>query len=257
MAAVAYKKSIGEPVVYPRHDLPFVANFLNMMFTSPVRPYEIRPEVVKIMNMLFILHADHEQNCSTTAVRVIGSAQVNLYATISAGINALSGPLHGGANQEVINMLRQIEEGTSIKQLIADVKDKTNNIKLMGFGHRVYKTYDPRASIIKAECHKFLEKLKVKDNLLDIAMELEDAVLHDNYFIERKLYPNVDFYSGIIYRAVGIPENMFTVMFALARLPGWIAHWKEMTATGTKISRPRQIYTGKIQKDVLPEYYNF
>jgi citrate synthase len=257
MAAVAYKKSIGEPVVYPRHDLPFVANFLNMMFSSPVRPYEIRPEVVKIMNMLFILHADHEQNCSTSAVRVIGSAQVNLYATISAGINALSGPLHGGANQEVMNMLRQIERGTNIKQLIADVKDKTNNIKLMGFGHRVYKTYDPRASIIKAECHRFLEKMKVQDKLLDIAMELEDAVLHDDYFIERKLYPNVDFYSGIIYRAVGIPENMFTVMFALARLPGWIAHWKEMTATGTKISRPRQIYTGKTQKDVAPEYYNF
>ncbi len=257
MAAVAYKKSIGEPVVYPRNDLPFVANFLNMMFSSPVRPYEIRPEVVKIMNMLFILHADHEQNCSTTAVRVIGSAQVNLYATISAGINALSGPLHGGANQEVISMLRQIEKGTSIKQLIADVKDKKNNIKLMGFGHRVYKTYDPRASIIKAECHKFLEKMQIEDSLLSIAMELENAVLHDDYFVERKLYPNVDFYSGIIYRAVGIPENMFTVMFALARLPGWIAHWKEMTATDTKISRPRQIYTGKTEKDVPPEYYNF
>ncbi len=257
MAAVAYKKSIGEPVVYPRNDLPFVANFLNMMFSSPVRPYEIRPEVVRIMNMLFILHADHEQNCSTTAVRVIGSAQVNLYATIAAGINALSGPLHGGANQEVIYMLRQIEKDRDIKKLIANVKDKKNNIKLMGFGHRVYKTYDPRATIIKAECHRFLDKIKVSDPLLDIAMELEDIVLHDDYFVERKLYPNVDFYSGIIYRAIGIPEDMFTVMFALARLPGWIAHWKEMTATGTKISRPRQIYTGKTQKDVSPEYYNF
>ncbi|MFA6658835.1 MAG: citrate synthase [Victivallaceae bacterium] len=257
MAAVAYKKSIGEPVVYPRNDLPFIANFLNMMFSSPVRPYEIRPEIVRIMNILFILHADHEQNCSTTAVRVIGSAQVNLYATIAAGINALSGPLHGGANQEVMSMLRRIAKERDIKKVIARVKDKNNNEKLMGFGHRVYKTYDPRAAIIKKECNKFLETIKINDPLLEVALELEEAVSKDEYFIERKLYPNVDFYSGIIYRAVGIPENMFTVMFALARLPGWIAHWKEMTTSGTKISRPRQIYIGKTEKDVPAECYDF
>ncbi len=257
MAAMAYKKSIGEPVVYPRSDLPFVANFLNMMFSSPVRPYEIRPEVVRIMNILFILHADHEQNCSTSAVRVIGSAQVNLYATIAAGINALSGPLHGGANQEVMSMLRRISKERNVKKVIERVKDKNNHEKLMGFGHRVYKTYDPRALIIKKECSKFLETIKIDDPLLETALELEEAVSKDDYFIERKLYPNVDFYSGIIYRAIGIPENMFTVMFALARLPGWIAHWQEMTISDTKISRPRQIYTGKTEKNVPAEYYDF
>ncbi len=245
MAAMAYKKSVGEPVVYPRHDLSYCANFLNMMFDSPVNPYKISPEAVRVLNILLILHADHEQNCSTTTVRTIGSAQVNLYATISAGISALSGPLHGGANQEVVEMLRNIERGGSIDAFLAKVKDKNNPTRLMGFGHRVYKTFDPRAKIIKKECHAYLKKMKINDPLLDIAMELEHAALNDDYFISRNLYPNVDFYSGIVYRALGIPENMFTVMFALARLPGWIAHWKEMIGTNTKIVRPRQIYIGR------------
>ena len=245
MAAFAYKKSIGEPVVYPRHDLPYCANFLNLMFDSPVSPYEIRPEAVRILNVLFILHADHEQNCSTTTVRTIGSAQVNLYATISAGISALSGPLHGGANQAVMEMLRAIAADGDIRKFVDRAKDRNDPFRLMGFGHRVYKTYDPRAAIIKAECEKFLKCMKIKDPLLDIAKELEEIVSHDDYFLSRHLYPNVDFYSGLIYRALGIPENMFTVMFALARLPGWIAHWKEMIGTNTRITRPRQIYIGK------------
>jgi citrate (Si)-synthase len=245
MAAMAYKKSVGEPVVYPRHDLSYCANFLNMMFDSPVNPYKISPEAVRVLNILLILHADHEQNCSTTTVRTIGSAQVNLYATISAGISALSGPLHGGANQEVVEMLRSIERGGSIDAFLAKVKDKNSPTRLMGFGHRVYKTFDPRAKIIKKECHAYLKKMKISDPLLDIALELEKTALNDDYFISRNLYPNVDFYSGIVYRALGIPENMFTVMFALARLPGWIAHWKEMIGTNTKIVRPRQIYIGR------------
>lgn len=250
MAAFSYKKSIGEPVVYPRRDLPYCANFLNMMFDSPVNPYEIREESVEILNKLFILHADHEQNCSTTAVRTIGSAQVNMYATISAGFNALSGPLHGGANQAVIEMLKVIlADGGNVKKYIEMAKNRDNNFKLMGFGHRVYKTYDPRASIIKEECRNFLDNIGRNDPLLDVARELEEAALTDDYFVSRHLYPNVDFYSGIIYRALGIPENMFTVMFALARLPGWIAHWKEMIGTGTKITRPRQIYIGKTYRE--------
>ena len=245
MAAMAYKKSIGEPVVYPRHDLSYCANFLNMMFDSPVAPYRISPEAVRILNILLILHADHEQNCSTTTVRTIGSAQVNLYATISAGISALSGPLHGGANQEVVEMLRHIQENGDVKKYVDQVKDKKNTQRLMGFGHRVYKTFDPRARIIKKECHDFLRKMNISDPLLDVALEVEEVALHDDYFISRHLYPNVDFYSGIVYRALGIPENMFTVMFALARLPGWIAHWKEMIGANTKIVRPRQVYIGK------------
>lgn len=245
MAAVAYKKSIGEPIVYPRCDLKYCGNFLNMMFDSPVRPYTVRPEIERILNILFILHADHEQNCSTTAVRTVGSAQVNLYATISAGMSALSGPLHGGANQEVIEMLKMIQRDGDVKKFIQMAKDKNNPFRLMGFGHRVYKTYDPRAAIIKKECHALLQILEVEDPLLDVAREVEQAALHDEYFIERNLYPNVDFYTGIVYRAIGIPEDMFTVMFALARLPGWIAHWKEMIGGATKIVRPRQIYTGK------------
>ena len=245
MAAMAYKKSIGEPVVYPRHDLSYCANFLNMMFDSPVAPYKISPEAVRILNILLILHADHEQNCSTTTVRTIGSAQVNLYATISAGISALSGPLHGGANQEVVEMLRHIQENGDVKKYVDQVKDKKNTQRLMGFGHRVYKTFDPRARIIKKECHDFLRKMNISDPLLDVALEVEEVALHDDYFISRHLYPNVDFYSGIVYRALGIPENMFTVMFALARLPGWIAHWKEMIGANTKIERPRQVYIGK------------
>ena len=245
MAAMAYKKSIGEPVVYPRHDLSYCANFLNMMFDSPVAPYKISPEAVRILNILLILHADHEQNCSTTTVRTIGSAQVNLYATISAGISALSGPLHGGANQEVVEMLRHIQENGDVKKYVDQVKDKKNTQRLMGFGHRVYKTFDPRARIIKKECHDFLRKMNISDPLLDVALEVEEVALHDDYFISRHLYPNVDFYSGIVYRALGIPENMFTVMFALARLPGWIALWKGMIGANTKIVRPRQVYIGK------------
>ena len=244
MAAMAYKKSIGEPIVYPRRDLSYCANFLNMMFDSPVAPYEIHPETVRILNTLLILHADHEQNCSTTAVRTLGSAQVNLYATISAGISALSGPLHGGANQAVVEMFRTIQKVGSVKTFLEQVKDRSNPQRLMGFGHRVYKTFDPRAKLIKQECHNYLSRMHINDPLLDIALEVEEAALNDEYFVSRNLYPNVDFYSGIVYRAIGIPENMFTVMFALARLPGWIAHWREMIGTDTKIVRPRQIYTG-------------
>lgn len=249
MAAFAYKKSIGEPVVYPRHDLSYCANFLNMMFDSPIQPYQIHHDAVRILNVLFILHADHEQNCSTTAVRTIGSAQVNLYATISAGISALSGPLHGGANQAVIEMLRLIQEDGDVDKFIRMAKDKNNPFRLMGFGHRVYKTYDPRAAIIKRECDAYLKRIKYHDPLLDVARKIEETALTDSYFVERHLYPNVDFYTGILYRALGIPENMFTVMFALARLPGWIAHWKEMAGGGSKIVRPRQIYVGKTEEE--------
>ena len=249
MAAMAYKKSVGEPIVYPRRDLSYCANFLNMMFDSPVAPYEIHPETVRILNTLLILHADHEQNCSTTAVRTLGSAQVNLYATISAGISALSGPLHGGANQAVVEMFRTIQKIGSVKKFLEQVKDKSNPQRLMGFGHRVYKTFDPRAKIIKQECHDYLAKMQLNDPLLDIALEVDEAALQDEYFVSRNLYPNVDFYSGIVYRAIGIPENMFTVMFALARLPGWIAHWREMIGTDTKIVRPRQIYTGHPKRE--------
>jgi len=246
MAAFAYKKSVGEPIVYPRRDLSYCANFLNMMFDSPVKPYEINKDVVKALDVLLILHADHEQNCSTSTVRTVGSAQVNLYSTISAGVSALSGPLHGGANQAVIDMLRKIlRGGGNVAKFVEMAKDKNNNFRLMGFGHRIYKTYDPRAKIIKKTCDDILARLKVHDPLLEVAMELEQAALHDEYFVERNLYPNVDFYSGIIYRAIGIPENMFTVMFALGRLPGWISHWQEMIAPDTKITRPRQIYMGR------------
>ena len=250
MAAFSYKKSIGEPIVYPRHDFSYCANFLNMMFDSPVAPYEINEDAVRILNALLILHADHEQNCSTTTVRTIGSAQVNLYATISAGISALSGPLHGGANQAVVEMFRQIEQIGSIEKFFNMVRDKNSPVKLMGFGHRVYKTFDPRAKIIKRKCYEFLEKMHITDPLLDIAVQVEKAALSDSYFTERNLYPNVDFYSGIIYRALGIPESMFTVMFALARLPGWVAHWREMISDNTKIVRPRQIYVGRTQQEV-------
>jgi len=245
MAAFAYKKSIGEPVVYPRYDLSYCANFLNMMFDSPVAPYEISEEAVRVLNVLLILHADHEQNCSTTTVRTIGSTQANLYATISAGVSALSGPLHGGANQEVIGMFRRIERDGDVKKFFERVKDRNNPERLMGFGHRVYKTFDPRARIIKAECERYFSKKRVTDPLLQVAFEVEKAALNDDYFVSRNLYPNVDFYSGILYRALGIPEKMFTVMFALARLPGWIAHWREMIGHSTRIVRPRQVYVGK------------
>jgi citrate synthase len=246
IAAFAYKKSIGQPFVYPKNSLKYCGNFLNMMFSVPAEPYEVDPELEKVMNLLLILHADHEQNCSTSTVRMVGSSKANLFASVSAGICALWGPLHGGANQEVLEMLEAIHrDGGDVKKYVALAKDKTSNFRLMGFGHRVYKNFDPRAKIIKTAADKVLGKLGVKDPLLDIAKALEEAALKDTYFIERKLYPNVDFYSGIIYRAMGFPTNMFTVLFALGRLPGWIAHWKEMTEDPTtKIGRPRQIYTG-------------
>jgi citrate synthase len=251
IAAYAYKRSIGQPFIYPRNDLKYAANFLHMMFAVPSEPYEVDPEIENAMNLLFILHADHEQNCSTSTVRLVGSSKANLFASISAGICALWGPLHGGANQEVLEMLQAIhKDGGDVKKYVALAKDKNSNFRLMGFGHRVYKNFDPRAKIIKGAADKVLGKLGVKDPLLDIAKQLEEAALEDTYFVERKLYPNVDFYSGIIYRAMGFPTNMFTVLFALGRLPGWIAHWKEMMEDPTtKIGRPRQIYTGPKARD--------
>jgi citrate synthase len=254
IAAFSYKKSRGEPVVYPRHDLSYCANFLNMMFSSPVREYEINPEIVKALNQLLILHADHEQNCSTSAVKLVASTGVNLYAAISAGISALWGPYHGGANQAVIEMLELIKKDrNNIKKYVEKAKNKKNKFKLMGFGHAVYKNYDPRAKLVKRICDELLPTLNVSDPLLDIARELEQIALKDSYFIERKLYPNVDFYSGIIYRAIGIPTNMLTVMFTIGRLPGWIAHWKEtMENERNKIWRPRQIYVGPKKREFVP-----
>jgi citrate synthase len=254
IAAFSYKKSIGEPFVYPRHNLKYCANFLNMMFSSPVRPYDANPVIERALNVLLILHADHEQNCSTSTVRLVGSAKVNLYAAVAAGICALWGPLHGGANQEVISMLEGIQrQGGDVKRVIERAKDKKDPFRLYGFGHRVYKNHDPRARIIKQTCVDVLRELKVKDPLLDIALELEERVQSDPYFVERKLYPNVDFYSGIIYRAMGIPENMFTVLFSIGRLPGWIAQWKESQEDPEfKIQRPRQIYTGPTLRHYIP-----
>src|SRR5437588_149854 len=254
IAAYSHKKSVGQPFVYPKNELSYCANFLNMMFAVPAEPYVVDEELVKVMNLLLILHADHEQNCSTSTVRLVGSAQTNLFASISAGICALWGPLHGGANQEVVEMLDDIRhKGLTAQQFIAQVKDKKSGIRLMGFGHRVYKNFDPRAKIIKKACDEVLEKLGVRDPMLDLAKQLEEAALRDPYFVERKLYPNVDFYSGIIYKALGIPTQMFTVMFALGRLPGWIAHWKEMIEDpSTKIGRPRQIYTGPRETHYVP-----
>lgn len=254
IAAFSYKKSRGEPVVYPSHDLSYCANFLNMMFSSPVREYEIDPDIVKALNQLLILHADHEQNCSTSAVKLVASTGVNLYAAISAGISALWGPYHGGANQAVIEMLESIrKDKCNIKKYVENVKNKQNKTKLMGFGHAVYRNYDPRAKIVKKICDELLPRLNISDPLLDIARELEHIALQDDYFIERKLYPNVDYYSGIIYRAIGIPTNMLTVMFTIGRLPGWIAHWKEtMENERNKIWRPRQIYMGPNKRELVP-----
>ena len=254
IAAYSFKKSIGQPFVYPKNNLSYCANFLNMMFSVPAEPYEIDEEVVKVLNMIFILHADHEQNCSTSTVRMVGSAQSNLFAAVSAGILALWGPLHGGANQEVLEMLETINGGgADVGRYVEMAKKKDSGFRLMGFGHRVYKNYDPRAKIIKAACDRILPRIKKHDPLVDIARKLEDVALSDPYFIERKLYPNVDFYSGIIMRAIGIPTNMFTVMFAIGRLPGWIAHWREMMDDPqTKIARPRQIYTGPTLSHYLP-----
>jgi citrate synthase len=254
IAAFSYKKSRGEPLVYPRYDLSYCANFLNMMFTSPVMPYEIKPEIVKALNQLLILHVDHEQNCSTSAVRMVASSGVNLYAAMSAGISALWGPYHGGANQAVIDMLTMImADGRNIKKYIDKARDKKDSFRLMGFGHAVYKSYDPRAKITKKICDELLPRLKINDPLLDLALELERIALKDDYFIEKKLYPNVDFYSGIIYRAIGIPTNMLTVMFAIGRLPGWIAHWRETAENENwKIWRPRQIYIGPNKQKFVP-----
>ncbi len=254
LAAMSYKMSRGHTVVYPRPDLSYCANFLNMMFDSPVKPYEIDDDLVEALNVFWILHADHEQNCSTSAVRMVGSGRVNLYAAISAGIAALWGPLHGGANQAVIEMLEDIAtSGAGMQHYVDRAKDRQDPFRLMGFGHRVYKTYDPRAKIIKAMCDRVLGKLKISDPLLDLAKELEEIVLKDDYFVEHNLYPNVDFYSGMILRAIGIPTNMFTVMFAIGRLPGWIAQWKEsMDDPNWKLSRPRQIYIGPAVRDYVP-----
>lgn len=253
IAAYAYKKSIGQPFIYPDNSLSYCANFLHMMFSLPSERYEVDPDHEAALNLLLILHADHEQNCSTSTVRIVRSSLSNMFACITAGICALWGPRHGGANQEVIEMLEHIrDEGGDVKKYVELAKKKEGNFRLMGFGHRVYKNFDPRAKIIKSACDKLLEKRKVNDPLLDIAKELEEAALKDPYFIEKKLYPNVDFYSGIIYKAMGIPVPAFPVMFALGRLPGWIAHAKELTEEpGGKIGRPRQVYTGPEVRDYV------
>ena len=254
IAAYSYKHSIGEPFVYPRHDLMYCANFLNMMFNSPVKPYNVEIDMDRALNTLLILHADHEQNCSTSTVRLVGSSMANLYSSICAGICALWGPLHGGANQRVIEMLETIrEDGFTIKQCISMAKDKESRFKLFGFGHRIYKNFDPRATILKKMCHEFVAKYNIHEPLIDIAMDLENAALADQFFIDKKLYPNVDFYSGLLYRMLGIPTNMFTVTFAIGRLPGWIAQWKEMhDSRPLKIGRPRQLYIGDNIRDFVP-----
>lgn len=254
IAAYSYRKSMGQPFMYPDNSRSYCENFLYMMFGVPAERYEVDPVFVEALNLLLILHADHEQNCSTSTVRMVASSGANVWASIASGICALSGPLHGGANQEVIEMLEQIKnEGGNVKKYIELAKDKNSSFRLMGFGHRVYKNFDPRAKIIKKACDKLLAATKVSDPLLDLAKELEEAALKDAYFVDKKLYPNVDFYSGIIYRAMGIPVSAFTVMFALGRLPGWLAHMKEMNEDpATKIGRPRQIYTGDTVTDYTP-----
>ncbi|MGE3316756.1 MAG: citrate synthase [Planctomycetaceae bacterium] len=254
IAAYAYKKSVGQPFMYPRNELSYAANFLHMMFAFPTEPYAVPKVLESALNKLLILHADHEQNCSTSTVRLVGSSQANLFASVSAGICALWGPLHGGANQKVIEMLEMIQaDGGDYKKFVAMAKDKNSNFRLMGFGHRVYKNFDPRATILRKTADEVLSQLGINDPLLEIAKRLEEVALNDSYFVERKLYPNVDFYSGILYRAMGIPTNMFTVMFALGRLPGWLAHWKEQRDDATsRINRPRQIYTGSTERPFVP-----
>ncbi len=250
IAAFSYKKSIGEPLVYPSIKYRYVRNFLNMMFSSPVRDYQLDDDIVRAIDMFLILHADHEQNCSTSSVRTAGSSMANVYAVTSAGISALWGPRHGGANQEVIQMLEQIHaEGGDGTEFINQAKDKNSGRRLMGFGHRVYKNFDPRAKVLKKQCDKLLNKPGMNDPLLEIAMRLEEIALKDDYFISRKLYPNVDFYSGLILRAAGIPTNMFTVLFAIGRMPGWLAHWREMLhGKQVTITRPRQMYVGETER---------
>ena len=253
LAAMVYKNAVRHPFMYPKNDLGYVENFMYMMWGMPTEDYEPSPVIARALNKLLILHADHEQNCSASTVRIVGSSQANLYASISAGISALWGPLHGGANQAVIEMLEMIQDdGGDLEKWIAKAKDKEDPFRLMGFGHRVYKNFDPRATIIKQACDDILGELGIKDPTLDIAKKLEKVALEDEYFKERGLYPNVDFYSGIIYRAIGIPTEMFTVMFALGRLPGWIAQWKEMLDNGDPIGRPRQVYVGKNERQFVP-----
>lgn len=251
IAAYAYKKSIGQPFLYPDNSLSLVHNFLRMTFGLPAAPYEVDPVLADALDLLFVLHADHEQNCSTSTVRMVGSTQANLFASISAGINALFGPLHGGANESVLEMLERIRvDGGDVDAFVTKVKNHAEGVRLMGFGHRVYKNYDPRAKIVKKTADEILHKLGVNDPLLEIALVLEETALADDYFVERKLYPNVDFYTGLIYRAMGFPTKMFTVLFALGRLPGWIAHWREMISDpGTKIGRPCQLYTGYSERE--------
>jgi citrate synthase len=254
LAAYAHKKTAGQPYMYPDNNLGYVANFLSMTFGVPAEKYIVNEEIVKALDMLFILHADHEQNCSTSTVRMVGSSHANLFASISAGINALFGPLHGGANQAVLEMLTNIHEsGESVDRFIERVKNREDGIRLMGFGHRVYKNYDPRAAIVKKHAHSILTMLGVQDPLFDIALRLEEVASTDDFFVSRGLYPNVDFYTGLIYRAIGFPEQMFTVLFALGRLPGWIAQWQEMiTDPTTKIGRPRQVYIGEDERNYAP-----
>ena len=252
IAAWSYKKNIGQPFVFPVNEYSYAKNFLHMLFSVPTTSYEAPPEFVEALNVLFILHADHEQNCSTSTVRLVGSSRANLFASISTGIAALWGPLHGGANQAVLEMLQQIHiDGGDVKKFVKLAKDKDSSFRLMGFGHRVYKNFDPRATILKEYCDKILKMLGTSDPLLDIAKQLEEAALTDEYFIDRNLYPNVDFYSGIIYKALGFPTEMFTVLFSLGRLPGWIAHWLEMHNSASKIGRPRQIYTGHTKREYV------
>jgi len=250
IAAFSYKKSVGQPFVYPRDELPYCAKFLNMMFSVPAESYQLDPVIEQSLELLLILHADHEQNCSASTVRVVGSSMANVYASVASGILALWGPLHGGANQQVVEMLQQIhEDKAGISKYIEKAKNQDSSFRLMGFGHRVYKSFDPRAKILKVACDKLLNKLGINDPLLEIALELEETALTDDYFIERKLYPTLDFYTGIMYRAIGIPLNMFTVMFALGRVPGWIAQWKEMHEDPKqKIARPRQLFTGNTRR---------
>ncbi len=254
IASYAYKKSIGQPLLYPDNSLGYVENFLRMNFGVPAEPYEVDPVVARVLDMLFILHADHEQNCSTSTVRLVGSSNANLFASVSAGVNALFGPLHGGANQAVLEMLQRIQaDGGDVRSFVQKVKDKQTGVKLMGFGHRVYKNYDPRAAIVKQAAQDVLVRMAKPDPLLDLAVQLEEIALADDFFVSRRLYPNVDFYTGLIYKAMGFPTKMFTVLFALGRLPGWIAQWREMiNDPETKIGRPRQIYTGYAARDYVP-----
>ena len=254
IAAYAYKKSVGQPFLYPDNSLGFIDNFLRMTFGVPAEPYVVDPIISRALNLLLLLHADHEQNCSTSTVRLVGSSHANLFASVSAGINALFGPLHGGANQAVMEMLQNIhDQGGGVNTFIRQVKDRQDGVKLMGFGHRVYKNYDPRAAIVKTTAHQVFAQMHISDPLLDIALRLEEVALADEFFISRKLYPNVDFYTGLIYKAMGFPTRMFTVLFALGRLPGWIAQWREMiNDTNTKIGRPRQVYVGEVLRDYVP-----